>query len=514
MHLLSSITSASGPGCLHIKIVLVFESESLNQNAVHTNEPPHNTDGHKFSRMFHFGHASLESFPPFPSCPRLSTHPPQYFHLISQFILSSPFCFSSPQPSPSDWQSSFLSTTVIMVPASCPSYPLVFIPRPPCLHVLFHFLNIVIFLMFCSLQRFIFSRCQFLHLYFSSSSSSTFSFYRSPPPPPVEPPHQWPNPFSKMKRTMALPTRKLWNDNHMQNLIHASSVWPPIQNTKFNMFRQMRHCHLSEEHEQSKAMRWHTSTVMTLPHGSRTNNVDQAWSANILHKFKPKHGEYLFAATPPRAKHYVIFRITSMSWLNLVWLARKSPQLFSHINADQHGNWQSVFFCFWWSCFYPLCFVLVFCKQGPKKVTSCNFRVFFKFCSPARPVFKILLFFLFRFLSWFSFCLPFQKSIFSLFFVHQPLFRKHYYFWFLLFFRIIDFSFPNVCLFLWDKLSLHPLFKPRLLSSHFWQVLFFLLLFLFSWYMFLFFCFYVGFVFGSFLALFSVLFLVLLSVYE
>ena len=50
---------------------------------------------------------------------------------------------------------------------------------------------------------------------------------------------------------------------------------------------------------------------------------------------------------------------------------------------------------------------------------------------------------------------------------------------------------------------------------HFWLVIFLLLfLFLFSWCMFLPFCFYVGFVFGNFLALFFVLFLVLLSVYE
>ena len=69
-------------------------------------------------------------------------------------------------------------------------------------------------------------------------------------------------------------------------------------------------------------------------------------------------------------------------------------------------------------------FLSVFVLLFRKGYFPCSFGGFFLFCSPKGPVFKILLFFLFCF-SFFSPCLPFQNSIFSLlFFCHQPFFGK------------------------------------------------------------------------------------------
>ena len=76
------------------------------------------------------------------------------------------------------------------------------------------------------------------------------------------------------------------------------------------------------------------------------------------------------------------------------------------------------FFCFLVVLFFVACvFVLVFCKKAQKGYFPAIFEVFCLFCSPKRPVFKILLFFLICFLFWFSFCLPFENSILSLCFL-------------------------------------------------------------------------------------------------
>ena len=95
-------------------------------------------------------------------------------------------------------------------------------------------------------------------------------------------------------------------------------------------------------------------------------------------------------------------------------------------------------------------------------------EVFCLFCSHKRPVFNCF------FSSYFvfcCFCLPFQKSIFSLLFVHQPLFRKDSLwgffcfsfaclFLFLMFACLFEIKFPNI-----------PFLKPKLLS--FLEVYFF-----------------------------------------
>ena len=123
----------------------------------------------------------------------------------------------------------------------------------------------------------------------------------------------------------------------------------------------------------------------------------------------------------------------------------------------------------------------------------------------------MFVFFLFCLLFLFSFCLLFKIPFVSLLFVHQPLFGRDSLWGVLLSFLFV-FSFLNVFFFLWNKLPSIPFLKPKLLLPF----AFFLLLFwfLFSWCMFLPFCFDVGFVFVMCLFCFEfvfALFLVLLS---
>ena len=140
------------------------------------------------------------------------------------------------------------------------------------------------------------------------------------------------------------------------------------------------------------------------------------------------------------------------------------------------GRMQKVFFLsffwFWCFCFFSLCFSAL----GLYKITQTGyFPAFF----------------------WFFVC--FVKNPFFLCFCPStPFFRKNSLWGFLLFFFLIAFSFPNVCLFIGNKFSNIPCLKPKSLS--FLAVYFFLLLFLFLFSLctFQFFCFYVGFVFGIF----------------
>ena len=118
--------------------------------------------------------------------------------------------------------------------------------------------------------------------------------------------------------------------------------------------------------------------------------------------------------------------------------------------------WSVVWFCWWfcwWFCLLFLCaFVLLFCKKGPKRQFSSSFRVFFLFCSPKRPVFKSFFYSYSVFI--FVFLLSSQSEFhFSLYFVHQLLFGKHSYFGVSFVVLFLAFSFPNVCLFLWNTLS-------------------------------------------------------------
>ena len=96
------------------------------------------------------------------------------------------------------------------------------------------------------------------------------------------------------------------------------------------------------------------------------------------------------------------------------------------------------FFCFLVVLFFVACvFVLVFCKKVQKGYFPAILEVFCLFCSHQRPVLKCLFSSYFVF---FCFCLPFQKSIFYLLFIHQPLFTEDSFWGF--------FSFSFACLFL------------------------------------------------------------------
>ena len=122
-----------------------------------------------------------------------------------------------------------------------------------------------------------------------------------------------------------------------------------------------------------------------------------------------------------------------------------------------------------------LCFV-----KRPKKAIFLQFWRFFLFCSPERPVFKILLSSYSVFFFGFSFLSSPSKFHFSWLFVHQPL-SKTLLLLVCFSFIFLAFSFPNVCLFLETNFPNIPLFKPKLFSI-FW-LLIFLLLFLFLFFM-------------------------------
>ena len=94
---------------------------------------------------------------------------------------------------------------------------------------------------------------------------------------------------------------------------------------------------------------------------------------------------------------------------------------------------------------FVLCaFVLLFCRRPKKAVFLQSY--FFIFCFPKLACFRILLFFQLCFILLFSFCLPFQSSMFFFVFVHQPLFGTHY-FW-RVSFVFICLPFPNICFFI------------------------------------------------------------------
>ena len=161
----------------------------------------------------------------------------------------------------------------------------------------------------------------------------------------------------------------------------------------------------------------------------------------------------------------------------------------------QEGAFLVCIFVFWWFCFFFV--FLFFAWKKPKRLFSCNFRVFILFCVPKRPVFKILLFFLFCFLFWFSFCLPFQNSIFLCFLSINPFLENINIVGFLIF-LFLAFSFLNVCLLISNKRSQRPIFETQVALFLVVYLLFVLFLFLFSCFMFLPCCFDVGFVFGMF----------------
>ena len=160
------------------------------------------------------------------------------------------------------------------------------------------------------------------------------------------------------------------------------------------------------------------------------------------------------------------------------------------------------------SCvFLFLCFV-----QRPKRLYSCNFRVFVYFVPTKRPVLKCF------FSSYFVFLLlsSLSKIHFYLLFIHQPLFTEDSLWGF--FSLSFAFSFPKVCLFIDTNFPNIPFLKSNLLSL--FGCFFLLFLFCFDCVCFSLFCcfivcwFFCWCFFGFVLCFVFVFFLVLLSVYE
>ena len=164
------------------------------------------------------------------------------------------------------------------------------------------------------------------------------------------------------------------------------------------------------------------------------------------------------------------------------------------------------FFCFLVVLFFVACvLVLVFCKKGPERLFSCNFRGFLSILFPQKACLKVFLFFLFCF---FCFCLPFQNSILSLCFLAISPFWKTLIFLVSFFFFFLLFPFLMFACFFQTNFPNIPFLKSNLLfvfGCFFSVVLVFVLVVYVS--AFLFFCCYAGFVFGVFLVLFCVLFL-------
>ena len=121
------------------------------------------------------------------------------------------------------------------------------------------------------------------------------------------------------------------------------------------------------------------------------------------------------------------------------------------------------FFGFWWFCiFVSLCFCAFALYTIAQNGYSPAFlEVFRLFCSHKRPVFNCFFSSYFVFVC---FCLSFQKSIFSLLFVHQPLFRKAYLWGFFCFSFACPFPFLMFACLLETNFPIIPFLKPKLFS--------------------------------------------------
>ena len=157
---------------------------------------------------------------------------------------------------------------------------------------------------------------------------------------------------------------------------------------------------------------------------------------------------------------------------------------------------KKVFFCLCFCCLVVLFFFacIIFFDLEKKKPNV--LFLFFSFFVPKRLVFKILLFFLFYFLFWFSFCHPFQNSIFFFDICPSTPFWKTLIFCFFNLSFACLFPFLMFACFFQTNFPHIPFLKPKLLSFLVVYLFLQLFLFLFSCFMFLPFCFDVGFVFG------------------
>ena len=102
--------------------------------------------------------------------------------------------------------------------------------------------------------------------------------------------------------------------------------------------------------------------------------------------------------------------------------------------------------------FVFLCVFIFLFEKNQKGYFPAILEYVFFFCVPKKPVFKILVFFLFCFIFWFSFCLPFQNYIFIFALSINPFLENINIFGFFIF-LFLAFPFLNVCLFLSNKIS-------------------------------------------------------------
>ena len=176
------------------------------------------------------------------------------------------------------------------------------------------------------------------------------------------------------------------------------------------------------------------------------------------------------------------------------------------------------FFCFLVVLFFVACvLVLVFCKKAQKGYFPAIFEGFLSILFPQKACLKVFLFFLFCFLA---FVFPFKTPFYPFAFWPSAPFWKTLIFLVSFFFFFLPFPFLMFACFFQTNFPNIPFLKSNLLSflavSFFTVVLVFVLVVYVS--AFLFFCCYVGFVFGVFfgfvLCFVFVFFLVLFSVYE
>ena len=162
-------------------------------------------------------------------------------------------------------------------------------------------------------------------------------------------------------------------------------------------------------------------------------------------------------------------------------------------NRGLFANMQKGVFCLFFCGFAFFMFLFFFVwKKAPQR----QFLVvseFFSFCVPKKPVFEIFLFFLFCFVSLFSFCPPFQNSIVFLWFLSISPFWKIFYFWFLLFLLPLP-LFMFACFF---QTNFPTILFQNPSCLHVWPFLCFFCYFCFRFRVLCFclFCFYGGFVF-------------------
>ena len=142
---------------------------------------------------------------------------------------------------------------------------------------------------------------------------------------------------------------------------------------------------------------------------------------------------------------------------------RKTECKLKNRNYQELGlfaNMQKVVFSLGgWFCFFLFVFVRSLEKKRPPKGYFPAFFEVFSLLFPQRPVFKILLFFLFCFFLVF---LLSSLSKFHFFFAFCPSTPFCFLGGGLLLSLFFAFSFVNVCLFLWNNFPQHPFFQTQL----------------------------------------------------